>query len=162
MKNMMLLTIAATSMIFSCSQSLNKKAKEEKAHLAESKQEMNDARRIRNDSVRAKTALQWKKFKTHTGRELARLDEDVKKIDSSVVQMNSDKKQKLNADCHQAKMNITKLRDRLNLKNIAFDNDMQTLGDKASQETQAFILNFSNDLGELDQAVKKLFRDNKK
>lgn len=161
MKNIAILTIAITTMFVSCDQNSSKEVKDAEAKIAIAKQELIDIKRNENDSIKANTAKEWKEFRIETTTELARLDEDVKKFDSSLVTMNARDKQKLNADYYQAKNDITGLRNKLNQKSASFDNDMEAFGERAEQENKAFRQHFKDDLGKLDQAVKKLFRDNK-
>lgn len=162
MKNLTILTVVITTMIFSCDQNSSKQVIDAKAKIAIAKQDLKDIQRNESDSIKAKTTAEWLMFRTETDKELARMDEDITKFDSSMIDMNARDKQKLNSDYYQAKNDITKLRDKLNEKSRTFENDMQASGDRAEQENENFRRYFKNELVKVDQDIKKLFRNDKK
>lgn len=162
MKYQNILILAMSLLISNCGQNSKEEVKDAKKNMKAVRHELNDLTVNEKSALKAKTAENWKKFKTESDNAMTRLDQDLLKLEGTLSKINKRDKQKLDADFKQAKDDIRSLRDKLNKKSEDFESDVHNFSKKSTEEDEIFKEDFRLELEKVNLSVKKMIRDDKK
>lgn len=162
MKYQTISILAISLLMSSCSQTSKEEVKDTKKNMKSVRHELDNLTVNENIALKAKTAEDWKKFKTESNSTITKLDQDLLKLEDILSKINTRDKQKLDADFKQAKDDIQSLRNKLNKKDENFESDIHDFSKKTTQENDIFKQDFRLELEKVNLSVKKMIRDDKK
>ncbi|MCH7411357.1 hypothetical protein MM239_18320 [Belliella sp. DSM 111904] len=160
MKNTIILSLAITILLSGCNQSSNKELKDAKENLTEAKRELKLAEQKEEETAKAKEMADWKAFKAEADSTISNMGNDLKKLEIKIETSAKKDEQKLKDDYVKAKSDIQTLKERMDLRNVEFENDIKNFDNKVSEKNQSFKREFKHDLDEFGKAFKDMFKDN--
>jgi ATPase subunit of ABC transporter with duplicated ATPase domains len=162
MKKLTVLSIVITAFIFACNRNSTKEVTEAKENLTEAKTELQDSKINEKEAAKAKETAEWKSFQNESDSTINSAENDLKKMEVKVEKASKKDKQKMKMKYEKAKSDLSILREKLQKRNIEFENDIKSFDEKVSQKNQSFKREFKHDMGELGNSIKDLFKDNVK
>ena len=162
MKNLSMIVVAITTMLFGCNQTPTKQLNEAEENLTEAKVELKDAKANEIEAEKAKEAEEWKYFKNEADTSIANMDKDLKDMEANLEKVGKKDKQKLKADYAKAKSDMVLLREKLRTRDLEFENEIITFDNTVIEKNQSFKREFNHDMDEFGKSIKDLFTDNVK
>ena len=162
MKNLSMIVVAITTMLFGCNQTPTKQLNEAEENLTEAKVELKDAKANEIEAEKAKEAEEWKYFKNEADTSIANMDKDLKDMEANLEKAGKKDKQKLKADYAKAKSDMVLLREKLRTRDLEFENEIITFDNTVIEKNQSFKREFNHDMDEFGKSIKDLFTDNVK
>lgn len=162
MKNVIVLLIASSGLVFGCNSTSNKEVKEASENLSAAKNELNDAQANEKEAAKAKQVAEWTYFKSEADSSITTMQNDLEKMGARIEKASEKNKQKLKADYAKAESNVAALREKLRQQNVEFEKDMERFDDNVSEKNQSFKREFKHDMDELGKSLKDLFTNNVK
>jgi len=165
MKKILTFTIIGFIMsllIISCNDTTNKDITNTNNKLKEANQDVKEAVIPINDSAKKNAIASWKFFKSQSELAIARMEQDITKLEAKMATANNTVKEKILIDINNANKKLRKIKEKLQQKNSEFENDMNNINTKVISQNESFQREFNHDMNELANAFKDLFRDNVK
>ncbi len=162
MKKLTVLSIVITAFIFACNQNSSKEVTEAKEKLTEAESELKDAKISEKEAAKARETAEWNSFKNQSDSTIAVAENDLKKMEIKVEKASKKDKQKMKVQYEKAKSDLSVMREKLQKRNIEFENDIKDFDDNISQKNQSFKREFNHDMNALGNSIKDVFKDNVK
>ena len=162
MKKLTVLSIVITAFIFACNQTSTKEVTEAKENLKDAESELKDAKINEKEAAKAREIAEWNNFKNESDSTIASAENDLKKMEMNIEKASKKDKQKMKNQYDKAESNLAIFREKLQKRNVEFENDMKDFNDNVSQKNQSFKREFKHDMNAFGNSIKDVFKDNVK
>ncbi|MEN5234237.1 hypothetical protein [Sphingobacterium faecium] len=84
------------------------------------------------------------------------MDQDLLQMERKLAHLHAKDRKTIETDYGKVKAKIASIREVVQQKNIAFDNDMQNLDERAEKENESFKRDVKKDMDDLEKSLKSL------
>lgn len=131
-----------------------------KENVKETKKDMKEAVITAIDTAKIIAIANWRSFKNKSDSDIASMDNELTKFEAKIAKENNAIQATLKTDLYKAKQQLQIQKEKLQQKNIEFENDINHFDIILISKNQSFQREFKHDIKELDRAFKDLFREN--
>ncbi|HRH50637.1 MAG TPA: hypothetical protein PLP23_17920 [Panacibacter sp.] len=146
----------------SCNDASKKDMGDASKNIKEANADVKEAVIDANDTAKANTIAAWKVFKNESDTAIAVMERQVVVLEGKIAKANTKEKEKLNTDLNKTKEKLHELKEKLQQRNAAFENDINKFDATVVSKNESFEREFKHDMDELGTAIKDLFKDNVK
>ena len=154
--------IAVAILTSSCNNASKKNMGDASQHLKEAGADMKEAVMATNDSAKTAAIASWNSFKNDADTSIAGMEKETAALNQKIAKAGNKEKEQLKTDLSKANEKLRALKERLQQKNLEFDNDIKSFNAEVAVKNQSFQQEFKHDMGELGTAFKDLFKKNVK
>lgn len=149
-------------LIISCNDAAKKDIADANTNLKEANQDVKGAIIATNDTAKANAIANWTSFRNGSDSAIAGMEKDVTRLDEKMAKTNNSAKATVKTDLDNTKKKLQELKERLQQKNVEFENDINQFDATVASKNESFQREFKHDMNGLGTAFKDLFKDNVK
>ncbi len=149
-------------MMCSCNDASKKDMGNASENLKEANNDLKEAVTATNDTAKAIAISQWKNFKNESDSAIESMEKQVTLLKEKIAKASNKEKEKLQNNLKKTSEKLINLKEKLQQRNTAFENDMNKFDATVVSKYQSFESEFKHDMNELGTAFKDLFKENVK
>lgn len=149
-------------MMSSCNDALKQDGGEASENLKEAGNDLKEGAIATNETAESVAISQWETFKKESDSTIAGMERQLTDLTEKIAKAGTREKEKLQNNLNKTSEKLKALKEKLQQRNAAFENDKNNFDTTVVSKYQSFENEFKHDMNELGTAFNDLFKDNVK